>query len=106
MWGKMQLHHFWWSSPDSILATIYRLCEWTNRFDPDCVQRIREDMTLRFRKLEVGSWQLEVGFIELCSRISLPYLGSSVNFHLPTSNFLISENEGHAKSSRIRCTNK
>ena len=33
------------------------------------IQRIREDMTLRFWKQEVGSWKLEVRFSQLCSLV-------------------------------------
>ena len=35
---------------------------------PKTLQRIREDMTRRFQKQEVGSWKLEVGFSQLCTR--------------------------------------
>jgi hypothetical protein len=31
------------------------------------LQRIREDMTLRFQKQEVGSWKLEFRFSQLCT---------------------------------------
>ena len=44
------------------------------------VQRIREDMTLRFQKQEVGSWKLEVGFSQPCTRSALMYQDSPVFF--------------------------
>ena len=59
MWGKMQLHPFGGAVQIPFLYTLP---------DPGVVQRIREDMTLRFQKQEVGSWKLEVGFSQLCTR--------------------------------------
>ena len=44
------------------------------------LQRIREDMTLRFQKQEVGSWKLEVVFSQLCTRSPLPYQDPRVFF--------------------------
>ena len=46
------------------------------------LQRIREDMTLRFQKQEVGSWKLEVGFSQLRSleRKRLVDLGTAKDY--------------------------
>ena len=74
------------------------------------LQRIREDMTLRFQKQEVGSWKLEVGFSQLRSleRKRLVDLGTATgtklaksNFQLPTSNFLFLKTEGHVFSNPL-----
>ena len=74
------------------------------------VQRIREVMTIRFQKQEVGSWKLDLvnfvhwfrkRFVDLGTEKAPGTKLAKSNFQLPTSNFLFLKTEDHVFSNPL-----